>query len=650
MNFLTLAWSMASGACITLGLIHLIIWPSRRSQAAHRLFGFAAVAASANALAELAAFKARTIPAFTVAHRTALATVAVLFVCMAWYAYAYTGTGRRPLAIAVSVAWAFILAIDLTDPTGPIFGQITALRFVRTPWGETFSLPLGTPDPARTLFDLADVLLATFLIDLCVTAYRRGRRRAVLLTGGGIGVILAAGLIQARLVDKGLLDMPHVGSFVFLAIVSIAGYPLTAEVVRGARMADRLRESERGLVESRRIAVLAADEARQAEEWFRRVFDTAPNALILADADGTIRLVNSRAELLFGYAHAELVGLGLKTLLPHFESGAAQHEEFERSTGPFIDTFRELHSRRKNGTEVPVEIGMTLVSARDGTYVLASVVDISERRRSELELGRQRNELAHLSRLTTIGELAGSLAHELNQPLTAILSNAQAAQRLLERNPADLAEVSEILHDIVESDLHAGEVIRRLRTMLRKGEEKVESLDMTEIVQDALKLARSDLLNHGVAVTTNLAEGLPPIDGDRVQLLQVLLNLVLNGIEAVAKGPTDRRELLFGTEPLEGDRRGVHAWVGDTGPGIPEEDIETIFDPFFTTKESGMGLGLSVCRTIIRAHGGRIEAANSPGSGATFHVYLPAAGSGSFADAAPAVRPPEGARGHTTKV
>jgi len=644
MNFLTIAWSMAGGACVTLALVHLIIWPYRRSKTAHLLFGLAALAAAANAMAELATFKATTTFGFEIGHRTSIAMIGSLFVCMVWYAYFFTGEGRRPLAIAVSAAWALVLAVDLKDATGPVFDRITALRVVRTPWGEPFSLPVATLDPARRLLDVADVLLAIYLVDLFVSAWRRGDRRRVLRTATAIAVVLAAGLLQARLVDKGLIDMPHVGSFVFLAIVSIAGYPLTAEVVRGARTADLLRESEAGLIESRRIAVLAADEARQAEEWFRRVFDTAPNALILADADGTIRLVNSRAELLFGYAHGELVGLGLKALLPHFDSGGPQ-EGFERSTGSFIDTFRELHSRRKDGTEVPVEVGMAVMSARDGTFLLASAVDITERRRSELELGRQRNELAHLSRLTTIGELAGSLAHELNQPLTAILSNAQAAQRLLERKPADMAEVADILHDIVESDLHAGEVIRRLRTMLRKGEEKVEPLDMTEIVQDALKLARSDLLNHGVAVTADLADGLPTIDGDRVQLLQVLLNLVLNGIEAIAKAPSERRELFFGTRLMAGDRR-VHVWVGDTGAGIPKERIETIFEPFFTTKETGMGLGLSVCRTIIKGHGGIIEASNDPGRGATFHLYLPVSRTATRVEP----RAFEGAFSHTTKV
>jgi signal transduction histidine kinase len=151
-------------------------------------------------------------------------------------------------------------------------------------------------------------------------------------------------------------------------------------------------------------------------------------------------------------------------------------------------------------------------------------------------------------------------------------------------------------------------------------------------------------------VTADLAVGLPAVDGDRVQLLQVLLNLVLNGIEAVTKTPLERRELFFGTGPLVGVERGVHAWVGDTGPGIPKDQIEKIFDPFFTTKESGMGLGLSVCRTIVKARGGRIEARNEPGRGATFHIYLPASEARSRPEVPPSLPAAEGARAHTTKV
>jgi len=334
--------------------------------------------------------------------------------------------------------------------------------------------------------------------------------------------------------------------------------------------------------------------------------------MILVDSAGAIRLVNARAESVFGYTREELVGMPIETLVPERHD----HGRLSRLTAPG----RDLQGRRKDGNGIPIEVELSPVSARRGTYVLASIIDVTERRRSELEFERLRNEVAHLSRLTTVGELAGSLAHELNQPLTAILSNAQAAQRLLERTPQDIVEVKEILHDIVESDMHAGEVIQRLRVMLRKGDERFESLDVTEIVQDVLKLARSDLLNHGVMVTADLAAGMPLVAGDRVQLLQVLLNLVLNGIDAMGREVRERRRLDFGTEPSDG---GVHVWVRDSGVGIPEERIEKVFEPFFTTKSSGMGLGLSVCRTIVAAHGGTIWATNNAVRGATLHLRLP---------------------------
>jgi len=222
-----------------------------------------------------------------------------------------------------------------------------------------------------------------------------------------------------------------------------------------------------------------------------------------------------------------------------------------------------------------------------------------------------------------LGELSGALAHELNQPLTAILSNAQAAQRFLAQGEGGLEEVREILKDIVEEDKHAGEVIGRLRRLLKKGEVHLQALDLDEVVQDALNLVRSDIVSHGVTVETEIAAELPPVRGDRVQIQQVLLNLVTNGYDAMAGVEGPERQLVVGAELADG--AGVRVSVSDRGTGIPPGEIERIFEPFVTTKPHGMGLGLAVCRSILAAHGGRLWAVNNPGRGATFHFTLPLA-------------------------
>ncbi|HEX3231353.1 MAG TPA: ATP-binding protein, partial [Pyrinomonadaceae bacterium] len=254
--------------------------------------------------------------------------------------------------------------------------------------------------------------------------------------------------------------------------------------------------------------------------------------------------------------------------------------------------------------------------------LLGVSIDITARKQAELEAARQRHDLAHLARVTSLGELSSSLAHELTHPLTAILSNAQAAQRFLARDDADLDEVREILNDIVTEDQRAGEVIHRLRLLLRKGEPQkhCDDVDLNEVVRDVLKLMRNDLINQNVTVDTDLAQNLPPVTGDRVQLQQVVLNLVMNGCEAMGDCDSSERQLLIASKSENGT---VRVSVTDRGGGIPEGRREQVFERFFTTKKQGMGLGLSICRTIIDAHRGEIWATNNAGCGATFHFSLP---------------------------
>lgn len=229
-------------------------------------------------------------------------------------------------------------------------------------------------------------------------------------------------------------------------------------------------------------------------------------------------------------------------------------------------------------------------------------------------------EVSHLSRVSTLAQLSGSLAHELNQPLGIILSNAQAALRMLGQANPDLEEIRAILTDIVEEDLRAGELIKRLRALIKGGETLLVPVSPNDLVRSVLRIFRGGLADRGVTVETALAPGLPDIPGDEVQLQQVLLNLMANGCDAMAGLPPGERVLKIATS-LEPDGV-VRIRVEDRGQGIPEGDGSRIFQPFFTTKDQGMGLGLSICRTIIAAHHGHIRSVSPPGTGAAFQIDL----------------------------
>jgi signal transduction histidine kinase/ABC-type uncharacterized transport system substrate-binding protein len=252
--------------------------------------------------------------------------------------------------------------------------------------------------------------------------------------------------------------------------------------------------------------------------------------------------------------------------------------------------------------------------------VFASILS---RRRAEMEAQRLRQDLAHVGRVSTLGELTASLAHELNQPLTAILSNAQAAQRLLRADPTDLGEVRAILKDIVEDDQRAAAVIHRLRGLLKKSELELAILDLNELVSEVARLVSSDMAARGVVLRLELAAGLAAVRGDRVQLQQVVLNLILNGLDAIGASPTGDRTLVLRTD-TDGPAA-VRVAVRDSGTGIDEADLDHIFHAFYTTKSTGLGMGLAIARSIVDAHGGRLEAHNNADGGATFSFSLPLA-------------------------
>ena len=366
-------------------------------------------------------------------------------------------------------------------------------------------------------------------------------------------------------------------------------------------------------------------ERKQAEDRFRLVVEASPNGIVLVTAQGHIVLVNTRVENLFGYRRGELIGQGIELLVPERFRGEHPAHRAGFHAAPAARAMGaglELFARRKDGTEFPVEIGLSPIQSSEGMLILSVIVDISTRKRAEAEARQLRDELTHLSRVTILGEMATTLAHELNQPLGAIHSYAEAAELFLQKNPPDLNLLREILGHIRHDAWRTGEVIHRMRSLLRRRPFKMDRIEVKGLVEALGGLLQSAVISRKARLRIDVAPALPPVWGDAVQLQQVLLNLIVNALDAVVDRPAEEREVLV--RALPSATWGVEMRVTDRGPGFSKETLARLFEPFFSTKKHGMGIGLRICRTIIEAHGGQLTAENNPGRGTTMRFTLPA--------------------------
>jgi len=355
----------------------------------------------------------------------------------------------------------------------------------------------------------------------------------------------------------------------------------------------------------------------RSEERVRVALESLPFATVLMDASGIVELVNAEAEHLFGYSRNDLVDRCMTDLVPDFVCAEDGQPSAQDCVAQKLVT-----GKRSDGSEMPLQMTLRTIEMASRTMILASIVDLSERRRLDSEVQRLREETAHFGRVTMAGEMSAAIAHELNQPLTGIMMNCQAAQRLLEDGNFTAADVIETFSDIVADTRRAGEVIQRLRLMLRKSPAESRVLDINDVVSQVVRLAAHDLAMKGAALDLELTHELPPVVGDRVHLQQVILNLLVNGADAMVGLTPESRRMVLRTRP--GLNRTIEIELRDAGPGISAEAMPHMFEPFFTTKKSGMGIGLSIVRSIVETHSGRITCANAASGGAVFTVTLPA--------------------------
>ena len=609
LSFVTIVWSMIATAAVLLGLMHLSRWAMDRSERVDLTFAIVALSFVGVSIAEIGTMQARSADAWVFWVRWCHLPLAVMIVATVVFVRQYLGTGRKWLAGAVIGLRLVILCLNFILDPSVNFERVDSIAHIEF-LGEPVSV-VGQAVTGRWQFlgTAASLLLAVFVLDAALAQWRRGggdaRRKAVVI-GGSVFIFVTLAGLYVQLVIWGIVRWPLLITPCFIVPLLAMAYELSRDWLRAARMALELRASQRRL----ELAASAADLGLW--EWnsrTNRVWATRPTRDLFGFGD------DDAGEI--GDWLARIHPEDAPKLNPELQSGLMMGQEHDaefRVLVPGQDArWVAAHGRADR-------------DARSGGTLMRGVIrDISDQRQSLAETQELRRELAHVGRVSVLGQLASSLAHELSQPLGAILRNAEAAEMLLQSAEPDLDELKAIVTDIHRDDRRAGEVIDRLRALLKRRQVVTQPLAIDSLVNDVQSLVRADAVSRHVAIDYSVEPRLPPVAGDRVHLSQVMINLIINAMDAVMdRAPAERRISVKAARA----GRFVELAVGDSGPGIPPAVLARIFEPFFTTKDSGMGMGLSVCRTIVTAHHGELTAENRPEGGAIFRVRLETAPEG----------------------
>lgn len=368
---------------------------------------------------------------------------------------------------------------------------------------------------------------------------------------------------------------------------------------------------------------------REQEARLRSILETAPDAILVINEAGRIESFSPAAERLFGYGSGEVVGKNVHILMPspyHERHDGYIRNYLETGQRRIIGIGRIVVGQRKDGSAFPIELSVGEAIIGGKRHFTGFIRDLSERQLTENRLHELQLELLHVSRLSDVGQMASTLAHELNQPLAAIVNYVQATRRMLLAEPSPVSpKVLEAMDKAVTQAARAGEIIRHLRGFIRRGEAERQIEELNKVVEEATALALVGAKESGVNVRWVLGTEPMPVLIDKVQIQQVVFNLIRNAVEAMTDHPMPR-DLVVSTTLVEADTAQIS--ISDTGPGLAAKVQAQLFQPFVTTKERGMGLGLSICKTIIDSHAGRLWADPNVRRGATFYIALPIAGYG----------------------
>jgi PAS domain S-box-containing protein len=605
MSYVTVIWSVVASCALLLAFMYGYVWLMDRKARASLAFAILALSVVGVVVMELAIMRAQTTLQLIEFHRWIHVFVFPLIVAILAFIRLYFGAGRAWLMWTIIGIRCVVLVLNFTAAGTFNYDAIGAVARVQLFGEEVSAVGEATVGRWQWLGLLSTLLILVYLVDAAMTLWREGshesRRRAIVI---GSSVFLSAGLaiLNNQLATWEIARIPPLISLPFLLLFAAMALEISRDTLRSARLARELRQSEERMVFSADAAGVGlwswdvADSRIWATRTAREMFGVAPGAPL-------------DAESLRGCIHADDLPRVDSVLRQAATEGVEWETEFR--VAPPGGTMRWLRARGRSETDEQGHMSSLRGVLRD----------VTEQRSARHEIEELRRELAHAGRVSVLGTLSSSIAHELGQPLGAILTNAEVAEKMLKAPQPDIEELRTIVQDIQRDDLRAGDIISSLRSLLKRRELEFAEIRLDNLVHDLALLLRLDAMSRHVLLECRCDPGLPAIRGDRVHLTQVLINIVMNAMDAVAQMPAERRKV--GVQARRAGHDAVEIEIEDSGPGIPAGELPRVFDPFYTTKKSGTGLGLSVSRTIVEAHHGTIAARNSPAGGAIFLVRLP---------------------------
>ena len=605
MNLVTILWSSAASAALLLAIVHLTVWAFGHRQHASLALAVAAVALIGITVAELGMMQAGSAQEWGRWGYSIHFPMFFLLVAIAAFVRLYFKAGRSWLLWSIIATRCIVLTANLALEPNFNFERIDSVRTIPFLGQQVTVLESGVTSSWQWLATLSVFLLVIYVADATWTVWRRNAqddRRKAMIVGGGTLMFVALSTTLTQLVVWQQIQIPFLITAPYLILVFAMALELGWDTLLASALARNLQESESRLE-------LAAN-AGQLGLW---TWDMRRDRIWATE----------RARSLFGLGATDRIDIDDLRSRIHTDDYPRVREALLKSADNHARYVAEFRIGQDETTSRWISARGTIESDDAGSLTMVHGVlrDVSDQKKAQAEADELRREVTHSGRLTMLGRLSSALAHELSQPLGAILRNVEAAEMLLGRPDPSLDELRAIISDIHKDDQRAGAIIDKLRSLLKRRQLQFQPLSVESLVNDVSTLVRADATARHVALRCEAGIPLPMISGDRVHLSQVLINLIINGIDSICDSAEASRQVTVAAHAI--DRTAVEITVADSGAGLAPEALSRLFEPFFTTKTNGMGMGLSVSRTIVEAHGGRLCAENQSKGGALFRVILP---------------------------